>query len=170
MRDTDSPQWLNTCNLMEPLGLLHGNDVDSVDDWTCSPIAGGAGEAIGVYRVTGSAAIDGADTPFSVILKGWSSPNAISDPSSWDWSQRERLAYASGVLDNLPGGIHAPRCLGMMTGPDGSEWVWLSSMSEGATASWNLKHFASVARHLGRFNGAYLTGNPVPDAQWLSHQ
>ncbi|GAB4515159.1 MAG: hypothetical protein Kow0047_27100 [Anaerolineae bacterium] len=33
---------------------------------------------------------------------------------------------------------------------------------------WPLEHYGVVARHLGQFNGAYLTGEPMPTYPWLS--
>ena len=33
---------------------------------------------------------------------------------------------------------------------------------------WPLEHYGVVARHLGRFNGAYLVDQPLPGWSWLS--
>jgi hypothetical protein len=33
---------------------------------------------------------------------------------------------------------------------------------------WPLEHYGVVARHLGQFNGAYLTERPLPSFPWLS--
>jgi len=54
-----------------------------------------------------------------------------------DW-RREALAYHSGLLDDLPGDLTAPRCYGV------------------------------AARHLGQFNGVYLAGRPLPTQPWLN--
>jgi hypothetical protein len=74
------------------------------------------------------------------------------------------------VLDDLPGGFAAPRCLGEVKAADGTTWAWMTPMSDGAIGSWDLGHFALVARQLGRFNGAYLAGRPLPIADWVSRQ
>jgi Ser/Thr protein kinase RdoA (MazF antagonist) len=40
-------------------------------------------------------------------------------------------------------------------------------VAEPAGARWSLARYGAAARHLGRFNGAYLVGRPLPDAPWL---
>jgi hypothetical protein len=35
---------------------------------------------------------------------------------------------------------------------------------------WPLEHYGVVACHLGQFNGAYLTGKPLPAYPWLNAQ
>jgi hypothetical protein len=143
-------------------------DDATVNAWSAEPLAGGAGETLGVWRVTGEAIVDGDLTPFTIILKGWPAPGGDGDPTAWDWPHRELRACASGVLDQLPAGIAAPRCLGEMRGIDGTIWAWMTPISTGALARWELEHFGQVARRLGQFNGAYLAGMPLPNADWLS--
>jgi hypothetical protein len=79
------------------------------------------------------------------------------------------LAYASGLLDDLPGGLAAPRCLGVTERPGPGVWLWLEEITDAAGA-WPLARFAAAARRLGAFNGAYLTGRPLPDTPWLSRR
>ncbi|MDQ4045635.1 MAG: phosphotransferase, partial [Chloroflexota bacterium] len=170
MRTPESPSWLNATHLVEPVGAITGGKTVVIDAWSCQSLDGGAGEALGVSRVTGEALVDGVVTPFTVILKGWPAMTGPGDPTDWNWPQREVCAYTSGELDALPGGIRAPRCIGEINRPDGSTWIWLSPMSDGALETWELEHFTLVARHLGQFNGAYLAGQPVPDVPWLSRR
>jgi hypothetical protein len=166
----DHPAWLSDTALVAPVARLTGRDAVTIARWSCEPITGGMGETIGVWRVTGMAVVDNADAPFTVILKGWSVPPGSDDATAWDWPHRELRAYTSGLLEDLPGDIDAPACLAEVTAADGSVWAWLSPMSDGALACWDAGHFALVARKLGRFNGAYLTGEPLPRAGWLSRQ
>ena len=67
------------------------------------------------------------------------------------------------------GGLRSPHCLAVEAQPDGTSWLWLEAVADQHPGPWPLDHYALVARHLGRFNGAYLTGLPVPDQPWLSH-
>jgi hypothetical protein len=46
--------------------------------------------------------------------------------------------------------------------------LWLELITDQFPGPWPLNRYALAARHLGRFNGAYLTGAPVPDQPWLS--
>jgi hypothetical protein len=117
--------------------------------------------------VTGEAEIDRVAVPFDLVLKGWPRPPSGGDPSAWNASGRELGAYASGVLDDLPGPVRAPRFLGgVETGT--SRWAWLSSLSARAVDMWSLDDFALVARHLGEMNGAWLAAGTLPDEPWMS--
>ena len=78
------------------------------------------------------------------------------------------MAYWSGLLDDLPGGIAAPRCLGVDVSADGIVRLWLEDVAPENDAPWSLDRYALAARHLGQFNGAYLAGRSLPDAPWLS--
>jgi hypothetical protein len=82
--------------------------------------------------------------------------------------KREAHAYQSRWLEDLPGGLAAPRCFADDIGShwpleheviehqDGSCWIWLEDI------------YGLVARHLGQFNGAYLVDPPLPSWPWLS--
>ena len=166
----DSLSWLSDADLSAPVETLLDRPVDRINGWTAEPIAGGAGEGLGVWRVFGEATAGGSMAPFAMILKGWRTGDDPADTTSWDWPQREACACASELLHNLPGGIAAPRCLGELTASDGTTWAWLTPVSTGAIDHWELDHFALAARRLGRFNGAWLDGRPLPDAAWLSRQ
>lgn len=129
----------------------------------------------GVFRVTGTAEAGGATRPWSLILKvvspaAWlamtaGQPVEPSHPLYW---KREVLAYQSGWLDQLPGGVRGPRCLATETQPDGSVWLWLEEAQDCFGGHWPLEQYARAARCLGRFNGAYLAGEPWPAYPWLS--
>jgi hypothetical protein len=164
----DSLSWLRDSHLVEPVRRLLRGDVVTVEDWSAEPLAGGVGKGLGVWRVTGKATVDNSPATFALILKGWGVAGDSGDSTAWDWPHREIRACGSGLLDELPGGICAPRCLGEAIGTDGSSWAWMTSMSAGAIAAWDRGHFGLVAQRLGQFNGAYLAGRPLPDADWLS--
>jgi hypothetical protein len=77
------------------------------------------------------------------------------------------LAYQSGLLDDLPGGLVAPRCFGVVEHPEEEFWIWMEEVRDDIGPSWPLEHYGVAARNLGQFNGAYLTGQPLPDEPWL---
>ena len=169
--------------MAEDLGALSG--VDSVtlepmvrellgeptaiiaDGWSCRPLGGGAGEGLGLYQVTGAAHVGGTSRPWTLILKVSAAAEG-ADPRAWDYPAREGLAYRSGLLTALPGELAAPRCLAFAAQPDGTSWLWLEAVTDAHPGPWPLDHYARAARHLGRFNGAYLARAPLPDQPWLS--
>src|SRR5207237_402832 len=83
------------------------------------------------------------------------------------YGKREALAYASGLLDDLPGGIAAPRCFAVEERTDESCWLWLEEVGDRHGSRWPLSQYARAARALGRFNGAYLAGRALPAYPWL---
>ena len=48
--------------------------------------------------------------------------------------------------------------------------LWLEDLVDTAGPSWPLARFALAARHLGRFNGTYLDGRPLPNDAWLNQR
>src|SRR3712207_5004483 len=94
----------------------------------------------GVYRLRGTAATtDGAASlPWSAVLKVLRSPagvvtpdgtiiprEAAEDGSLFLYWKREVLAYQEGLLADLPPGLSAPRCLGIVDQPEEHVWLWL---------------------------------------------
>ena len=119
-----------------------------------------------LYRWSGRAAVDGVARDWSLILKAWLRDAKTDVPSQWNYWKREFLTYSSGMLDELPG-ISAPRLLGAVD--EGHlTYLWLEDVSRAAVARWPTSRYVLAARHLGRFNGAYLADRPIPDAPFLT--
>ena len=115
------------------------------EGWSCRPLGGGAGEGLGLYRVTGSAHVGGASHPWALVVKVCAAADG-TDPGAWDYPAREGLAYGSGLLAALPGGLAAPRCLAVETQPDGTSWLWLEAVTDAHPGPWPLDRYARVAR------------------------
>jgi hypothetical protein len=135
--------------------------------WSCRPLSGGASEGMGLYWVTGSARVGRTTRPWALVCKVCAPADGI-DPGAWDYPTREPLTYGSGLLSALPGELTAPRCLAVETQPDGTPRLWLEAVPDVHPGPWTLDRYALAAQHLGRFNGAYLVGTPLPDQPWLS--
>jgi hypothetical protein len=126
----------------------------------------GDGQGDGVALVSGAASVaSGPSRAFTVVRKRLA--RTRGNRSAWDAVDREVDAYTSGLLDDLPG-IAAPRLLGVSEGPGGSVELWLERVID-EVGDWPLERYALAARHLGRFNGAGLTGHrSQPPYGWLS--
>lgn len=120
-----------------------------------------------VCRIRGDAALDGKTVPWSLILK----VADLTDSHFVAWHrepfQREALLYRSGILDDLPGGIAAPRCLGVVTQPNDEPWMWLEDVTGVHAIEWPVEMFGRVAHQFGTMQGAFLSGAPLPDHSWL---
>lgn len=192
----DLPVPLITQAELQPVvAQILGRPQVEVAEWRVRPVAGTAGSVNqggrGVFRVEGlakdggpavapplaAAAAPTALTPWSAIVKVFGEPRGAAAPgdttrvpTAADYWQREILAYRSGMLAEIHGGLAAPRCYAVtehLEHPE-HEWrVWLEDVAETSKA-WTLARYASAARHLGQFNGAYLAGRPLPPAYpWL---
>ena len=91
-----------------------------------------------------------------------------TDPTYWNYHRREILAYQTGLLSDFPGGLSAPRCLGISEYAEDLCWLWLEDVSDSGRRTWSLAEYGLAARHLGRFNGAYAAGHSLPAVPWLS--
>jgi hypothetical protein len=150
--------------------------------WHCSRLDyGGSNLASGgLYRVGGTAQDTGETVSWSLILKIVCSPASLDedtrrrplapsdDVGHWNYWQREVLAYHSGLLDSLEGGVVAPRCYGVTEQPGGTVWLWLEDIVEAYATPWPLERYGLAARHLGAWQGTYLAGRSLPDAPWLA--
>jgi hypothetical protein len=159
---------VDTATLQPMVRALLGEPAAVVaEEWSCRPLGGGASEGLGLYRVAGSARVSAATHPWAIICKVCAATDG-TDPEAWNYPAREGLAYGSGLLAALPGGLATPRCLTVAAQPDGTTRLWLEAVADAHPGPWPRDRYALAARHLGHLNGAYLTGTPLPDQPWLS--
>jgi hypothetical protein len=149
-------------------------------DWRMSQLGGGAGNpvSVGLYRFEGTGQDGEEQMAWSVILKilqspanaGWVNMGEGDDQSHWNYWKREVLIYQSGLLETLPDGLVAPRCFGTVELPGHIAMLWLEDIHDAYQGAWTLERYALTARHLGRLNGQYVSGRPLPDYPWFSLQ
>jgi len=168
VEDAGDPFGVDAASLTPLVRDALGRPEAALDvEWSCQPLGGGAGEGGGLYRFAGSARVASATIPWALVLKVCGSGDA-GRSSAWGYPPREALAYGSGLLGTLSGGLTAPRCLAVEKRPDETTWLWLEEVTDDHPGPWPRDRYALAARALGRFNGAYLTGAPLPTYPWLS--
>ena len=123
---------------------------------------------LGLHRFHGMAEVEGETRAWSMVLKAVHAPFNAEDSTFWNYHRREMLIYKDGLLTELPGGLQAPRCLGITEHTEGFCWLWMEDIQDSASRNWTLAEYGLAARRLGRFNGAYLVGHPIPERPWLS--
>jgi hypothetical protein len=159
-----------------------GRPIVGVSAWRHEPIKGGAGALAGwnvLLRLRGQCHDHDGEYPWSAILKIFLAPstdglqknnlipstNNLTEPTYW---KREVLAFQSGLLKHLPGGLAVPRSYAIWERSD-AVWLWMEDIVETSDRAWPLARFGLAARHLGRFNGQYLTDTQVlPAEPWFS--
>jgi hypothetical protein len=151
------------------------SDSIEVGDWRYEPLHMGGGRmagVIGLVRFSGQAREQGeqVSTAWSMVLKAFRGAEGgdSNEITGWDYWKREILAYESGLLEDLPAGLRAPHCYGITEHPGPEYWVWLEDLGDELDAAWSLEQCGQAARFLGRFNGVYLAGKPLPTLPWLS--
>ena len=69
-------------------------------------------------------------------------------------------------------GACVPACYGVSTQSNAEAWIWMEDVREytdgGPAGTWPHTNYALAAERLGLFNGAYLTGQPIPQQPWLN--
>jgi hypothetical protein len=159
---------LDRAALTGPVRCVLGSTTAEIAVWSHDLLYGGMGVTHGssaVYRVAGTARDRGETKPWSLVLKILRDPthspaSGGAAPDGWD---REVHAYRSGLLDDLPAELAAPRCYAIEERP-GAVWLWLEDVADEAGARWPIARFALAARHFGRLNGMYMTERSLPDA------
>jgi hypothetical protein len=104
-----------------------------------------------VHRIVGAAHDGTRRCSWSLIHKAVRSPAGVTMPNGeavprdlpdgpafFGYWRREPEAYGAGVLQDLPGGMAAPRCFGVSARPDGTIWLWLEEVGEGHQRSGRL--------------------------------
>jgi hypothetical protein len=164
---------MTTHNILEPSTLtplvsrLLADEEVALSDCAVQPLEGGfSGSPL--YRVQGQANTNAGVRPWSLILKVIQPTTGSQEPWQRDYWKRELLIYQSDLLTHLPGGLAAPRCLGIIEQAAEEFWLWLEDLGEDEETAWPLERYALAARHLGEWNGAYLVQRPLPPQPWLS--
>jgi hypothetical protein len=155
--------------LAEPVRRLLGSPSAEVVAWESRPLTAGSADPQtgGIYHVGGTAVEGQRTMPWSLVLKILRANGrqaADGDAAAW---QREAAVYRSGVLDLQGGGLGAPCCYGVVQRSAREIWLWLEEIADTSPRQWAQAHYGLVAHQLGRFNGAYLAGRPIPSLPWL---
>lgn len=164
---------MTTHNIVEPstliplVGRLLAEEPIALSNCAVQPVEGGfSGSPL--YRVQGRATTRAGVKPWSLILKVIQPTTGSQEPWQRDYWKRELLVYQSDLLADLPGGLAAPRCLGITEQATEEFWLWLEDLGEEEETEWPLERYALAARHLGEWNGRYLVQRPLPTQPWLS--
>ena len=156
--------WLSSQELTPLVGEVLGSQDLKVLDWDFQPLKRGIGGSQ-VFKVSGHALVGGHRNAWSIVLKTLNKSGSTQAVSGDDWC-REALAYRSGLLDELPGGLEAATCYRLDDRSESEIWMWLEDLSGAPDVPWSLERFGLAARHLGQLNGHYCT-HPWPEASLL---
>lgn len=142
-----------------------GDDKLEVASWNYEPVPGGFGSAVGgtaLYRFEIRTA---SGETCSFILKILTARKGEDPRSPYYW-KREYEVYRSGILASLPAdSFSTPRIIDLQDFDDAC-WLWMEDIVD-SKGDWTLADFHDIAERLGRFNGAGLSVEPLPEYEWL---
>ena len=176
MDKVDEPAQQFDAETLTPLARMAvGQQNLCLKGWQVQAVSGGVEQGSTIRRISGVGDVNGKSTPWSLILKTITcTPGNSASPQASHYWRREPNYYHSGVLDDLPGGLRAPRCYAVVERPGGFQ-LFLEDLKDafngpGPDHGWPLEYYRTAARCLGQFNGAYLAGRPIPAAEWIPRQ
>lgn len=142
-----------------------------ISTWAEEPLYGGASNSL-VVRLSGVAEQADGPKPWSMAVKYLRVDGEdvwqvrAMEPSHWRYWKRDWHVYQAPWATDLDPDFRLPRTYG--TGELGPTTAWIAMEDLTAQAGrWPRERFAKVARVLGRMNGRFLTGTPLPDDPWL---
>ena len=141
-------------------------------EWSVTPLSGGFARDVigggGALRLSGIAHADSEALTWSIVVKSIQNKEGIGskDPRAWDFWQREVLAYDSGLLSGLSGGLMAPSCYGITSHAQGEYWIWMEDVDQ-VLETWPLSQYEKVARHLGEFSAFFAEPGIPHDRPWF---
>jgi len=135
--------------------------------WSREPVHGGSGGAKGGTAIHRFSGLTACDKTWSIILKVLYRRPEENQRSPYYW-KREYEVYRSGMLDALPPDSFATPKIYALEDFDEYCWIWMEDIVD-VKSEWTLDDYHSIAKRLGSLSGAYLTGQMLPDYEWLSH-
>jgi phosphotransferase family enzyme len=157
----------------ELAGVLAQLGVSS-DRYQCTSLGGDvtAGATAGIWRVS---SLEGSLMPWSVILKVihhstaghryWLSSADVDHPMYW---KREALALVHPRIHPALGQLRPPRVFGVFAAASGEVRLWLEEARGKPALGWALHEYELAARHLGQFQGSFLSRGSLPEERWWS--
>lgn len=106
-------------------------------------------------RLDGESVVDGERRPWSLIEKRTEGPH-LADPYLYDNAVRELDAYRSGLFDDMPVGIRAPRVYGTLVEADGAITLWIEDVRHEGPRPLDEQAILTAAGNLGRMNGHWF--------------
>ena len=146
------------------------NPAFEITEWNVKPLSDkGIMNPDGLWLINGLGSDGNIVRPWSVVLKKLTKPQEESPLDHlWYW-KREFLFAQSGLAENLPGQVKAPRYYHFEETID-SAWVWMEHIKDRYPGKWALDEYAFAARQMGQWNSMYLNGKSLPTFGWLTRQ
>jgi hypothetical protein len=164
------PPEIKKNTLLDVARQAAGCPILEIDTWDTTTLS--VQDRRSIFRFSGTGQDGETARPWSVILKQIRAPEDPDAPdaelSNCYYWEREYLLYKAGIPQALAGELRAPRCYGTLQPAPELRWIWLEDLTDRYNWHWPIAHYAKTAYHLGRFNGGYLAGKPMPGGEYIA--
>jgi hypothetical protein len=141
-----------------------------ITDWSVRRLSDkGIANPDGLWLFSGLGYDSHETRSWSVVVKIFIRPEQEAPPDDLYYWKRELLLAQSGLLEQLPGPVRAPRFYRTDEYSD-SAWIWMEQVTDRQSGPWKLEHYTFAARQLGLWNGACLAMSVQPEEPWLARQ
>jgi hypothetical protein len=141
-----------------------------IAEWSVTRLSGGGiANPDGLWLFSGKGWDSAGSRRWAVVLKILERQEQETPLSDlWHW-KREVLLAQSGMIERLPGPVRAPQFYRVDETADGA-WLWMEHVESHRSSPWVLDDYVFAAYQLGYWNGACITGMPLPTEAWLARQ
>lgn len=125
--------------------------------------------SLGVYRVSGTASIDGAPQDFSLVVKHLANGLPLmdtSDPTHWNHWKREIEFFGSPLVQLIPNKIAYPKYLGQTKLQDGTALFWNSDLGDLTKSNWTWSKCLEAAELVAELNT--ISADVAEPYEWLN--
>lgn len=161
-------------DLCKPVQAFLQNDSAEPIEWKFEPLTGGFGNrvSLGVYKVTGTASVNGQIQNWQLALKiiclpedeDWKATS--SNPNQYNYWRREAYLLESGFLEQAPTVFVIPQTYAVVPKPNNIVCLWMEYYDAHDDGLWTLERYARIAELLGQFGGFFLQQRKLRDYEW----
>ena len=150
---------------------LFGTTTSTAKEFDVVALKPGLGNptSLGVYRVSGTADVDGVEQPFTAVVKHLANGLPMMDaskPTHWNYWKREIEFFESALVKRIPKSLDFPRYLGQTVLPDQTALFWNEDLGDLTKTKWTWEQCLNAASLAAELNS--IDASDVDDYPWLN--
>jgi hypothetical protein len=123
----------------------------------------------GLWLFSGQGQDQAGVRSWSIVLKILKRPEKKMPVNDLNYWERELLVAQSGLTQNMPGPVRAPRFYRVDPTEEGG-WLWMELVPGITAGPWTTEQYAFAAQAIGEWNGRYALGEPIQEFPWLAER
>ncbi len=164
----DTNITIDQVRLQKVVATVLDDPTARLGEWQARSLKGGLDGANSLQLINGQAQLADGARHWSLVLKTITyDPANLNSVQAVHDNLREVQFYQSNISDAFSEELAAPRCYQAEQHGNQTQ-LWLEFIPNEQPEYWDTTHYERAAYLLGRFNGAYLAGKPLPSQPWLA--